>query len=417
MQKKVSKIRYMVYLFYLFYLIYTPEFFLAVNIPIRSHYIILIINILICYNLLLKKALMKKICINWNKNLSILYVMVSLSAVYLLFMSLLTHSEIRLFQNVYFLFQLFPIIILFSKLDALDFTRDMKLKFLYRITLIQSLSVLIMFLLPASKKIALKLYYLGRQENIFISEMRIFGISSDYTFHTPIFHGLMIGIIFYLYFIENKKSFLWYFPGLVLATVLNGRTGILIAAVIFLIVFFHYLFISGKNVLRIFIFTLLSGIVLWILMEILEKYYLATYVWIMTSFQDILAFSFGREKQGTVAALFNMFIIPSGFGLIFGEGFRLYENTKGLIHSDVGFSNDLFLGGLLYCTVMYSTIFLYVKLKIGNILKKSEHFLIFIIFSVTFLLSNFKGEILRGGPVLIGIVLLKYLLDSKDTSS
>lgn len=409
-----NSLKYMLYLFISFYIFYTPEFFLAINIPIRSQYVVIIINGIIIIRYLVREILGKKLYLNWDKRLTFLYVGVLLSAIYFSIIALLNGQHTRIMQNTYVLFQLFPLIYIFSRLDVIGKTRIQKIQFFYNMTLIHGITVFIMFIIPNLKRIALTLYYLGREENIFISTMRIYGISGEYTFFTPIFHGIALGLAVYFILFENQKRFYLYIPFLFLSIALNGRTGLLIAIMLISIQFIFLIFLQCKNIFKLLLFVSVSLIFVVIMSRVLKEYSEPTYIWLTQSFKDVRIYLSGGEKQGTIDVLSDMVLWPKGSGFLFGEGFRLYGNRVGYPHSDIGFVNDMFMGGLIYCILLYGFILVYiVNYKKSNI-SIGRKGLLDIMFIMSLIIANYKGEALRGGPILIGVIILKYLIVQKE---
>lgn len=405
-----SNIQYFWYLLLCFYIFYTPEFFLAINIPIRSQLVILVINFYIFIKILIRKTFDKKIYINWNRSLTLLYVGVLLSSIYFFIIAILSGKDTRFIQNIYILFQLFPLIFFISKLDLLGKTRIQKIIFLYNMTIIHGISVLLMFIFPNLKNIALSLYYLGREENIFISTMRIYGISGEYTFFTPIFHGIALGLAIYFIFFENQKIFFIYIPFLFLSIISNGRTGLLVAFILIIIQIVFLIFLQSKNILKIFFFISMMFMFVMVMMWILKEVSEPTYLWINQSFEDIKVFFSDGDKQGTIDALSNMILWPSGINILFGMGFRLYGNKMGYIHSDIGFVNDMFMGGIIYCSLLYGTLMLYLFDYRNFSISISRKVLLDLLFMASLIIGNYKGEALRGGPIIIGVIIFKYLI-------
>lgn len=412
--KKNKRIYYIFYLFITFYFIYTPEFFLSINVPIRSQMITYSFVGYIGIKILIHKIFNRKIHFKWNKNLSILFIGIVLSAIYFFIIAFGKGYETRFLQNTYILFQVIVILYLISRLELLGLNRNEKIVFFYNVTLIQGIIVISMLVIPQLKKVALNLYYLGTNENVFISAMRIFGISGDYTFFTPIFHGMMIIIAIYLVLFEKQKKFLFYIPFLVLSTILNGRTGLLIAVIGILLVSLWFLV---SKIEKIFITTLLmvtSFLIIYFLIILVSKLSPETYNWLISSFNDVKSLLIEGDKVGTISVLSSMVIFPEGWGLLLGEGFRLYRNNNGIIHSDIGYINDLFMGGIVYTSILYSTILIYIFRFENKITVITNRILFSLILLMTIVIANYKGEASRSGLVLLGIIIMKVLIDDKS---
>ncbi|MDT2805867.1 hypothetical protein [Vagococcus lutrae] len=392
-----------VYLIF-FYLIYTPEFFLAKGINLPSHYIVLLVNILIFYSILINMTIRNGYHFKMDYHTKRFYLISIISSIYFMVVAIYTNNEPRILQNIYFLFQYFSIYYLLSYLKKKGYTKDNLIKLILNTVLIQSILVIITVFNSEAKSIALNLYYLGRNENVFISQKRIFGFMGEYTYFTPIFHSIIAIMIIYLFLFE-RRNYLYYLPLIFVTILLNGRSGFLFFIISFLFLLVIYAF---KNVNKIF--TSLLYFILLVMFIILVGFSIKLiseniFIWIMGSINDIKNFLLYSEKSGNIEVLSNMLYFPEGWALIFGNGLRLYGNNKDMIHSDIGYVNDLFMGGLIYCSILYGNVILYVKTNKNNT-KYFSYALLLIFF-----LSNIKGEAARGGLILIGLLLTKNIIN------
>ena len=101
---------------------------------------------------------------------------------------------------------------------------------------------------------------------------------------------------------------------------------------------------------------------------------------------------------------------------VFGYGVRVYGGNASNIWfgtSDIGFINDLFMGGIIYMVLLYGTIIASLAAchkKSGKVVRDSK---IFLAFGVVLLIANYKGEVARSGMVLTAIIFLGYLLSTE----
>lgn len=400
-----------IYFFITFYLIYTPEFFLAIGLPLKSQMIIYLFTGYIVLKMLLHKIFNKKFYLGWNKELTLFFIGIFISAFYFFLVALYNEQSTRFLQNTYILVQILSLTYIFSRLDLLGLSKQKKIDFIYYISLLQSFFVILSLLFSSFKNLSLNLYYLGRPENVFISKMRIFGISGDYTFFTPIFHGLLISVAVYLVLFEDKKKYLIFLPFLFISTMVNGRTGIYIALINIIIMCLIYMIFNFSKVYKILLIAISIAILAFFIVIIIPLISQPTYVWLVQSFNDVKSLILDGEKEGTISILSDMIYFPTGWSLIFGKGLRLYGNQVGMPHSDVGYINDLFMGGIMYCVILYSTIITYVLKYTGKVMKNINKIVLALIFIITIAIANFKGEASRTGLILLGIVILKFLID------
>ena len=101
---------------------------------------------------------------------------------------------------------------------------------------------------------------------------------------------------------------------------------------------------------------------------------------------------------------------------LFGYGFRLY-GTQAMIHgyasSDIGYINDLFMGGLLYVVLLYASIFFFIY--VTGYRNRGSRILI-VPYTMMLLIANYKGEAMRSGLILTAILALIYLFSTSGES-
>lgn len=337
-----------------------------------------------------------------------------LASAYFAWRALSTGNNPRIFQNLLIIIQIFALLVVCFVLNkSFKYDRKQILTYFLNMGVIQCFIAIIMLIFSNLHNIALHLYYASRVENDFISSVRIYGLSSDYTFFTPIFHGIL-GIVALCLALEFGFKYLLYIPPLSLIILLNGRTGFLlfiIGGMVALVI------LSMKNTMSlikglfvIVSITILGGISVYFIYENSP----ATFAWISSGFQDLLNF-FNGEKTGNFATLHNMMVFPTGINLLFGMGFRLYDNTQGFLRSDIGYVNDLFMGGLVYVSILYITIIRTLLYGITDTKKvKDPFYKINVALSISFilvlLLANYKGEVMRSGLVIAGMFVIKHVI-------
>lgn len=114
----------------------------------------------------------------------------------------------------------------------------------------------------------------------------------------------------------------------------------------------------------------------------------------------------------------TMLFFPEGSEMIFGEGHRVYPHygrSKGYNSLDIGYVNDLFMGGLIYTFLLYGTILKFILKKsykkVDNDISDIQIKTVVPIFlCIVLLLSNYKGESMRGGVILLGVISIKLIL-------
>lgn len=406
----------MVYI-YTFIVIYMPPITnLTFNIPIHFF-----IGLLLCVTII-PFIIIK---VNKNRNITIdkdvffLIIGIMVSSIFFAIRAALDSNELRLLQNNFILVQILHVIIIIEILKANGYKRYDMLQFLLNLGLIQGIICIIMIVIPEFRDLALSLYYLGREENIFISRMRIYGISGDYTYFTPIFHGTLATIASILAVLKDYK-YLIYLPFLLISILLNGRFGL---AVFILGTISAYLAIFIRRPIKIIKYILILIIIIMLGLLLIMKISPFTYSWILGGFQDTIDLIFYKELEGNYDVLLNSHLFfPESWGIIFGEGHRVYSvegKMRGYNSSDIGYINDMFMGGLIYLTILYGSIFRFLlrkrnkkvfKNKIDRLVDK----VVPISLVVILIISNFKGEAMRSGTILLGCIFIKLILTNKQ---
>lgn len=346
----------------------------------------------------------------------ILIVGVLFSSLYFALRASIALNELRLVQNLYILTQLLHVVFLVDIMKWFNYDRDDMLKVLFNLGMLQGIICIVMLIFPITKTVALVLYYLGREENIFISRMRIYGISGDYTFFTPIYHGIIATLACYYAILIDKKHLI-YIPFILLATILNGRTGV---AVFIIGVFFGFFYFLIKNVSlkKIITYNLLGIFFILVTLGVLKLMIPYSYNWIIGGIKDTQSLIQGKGKTGNYVALAgSMLHFPAGFGLLFGEGHRVYSKygiEKGYESSDIGYVNDIYMGGIIYVLIQYTVIIWFVLSNTNyNIFHNKKRTCFYKVSSIFFILAllatNFKGETMRSGAILVGIILMKNI--------
>ncbi|QQE97698.1 hypothetical protein [Leuconostoc citreum] len=336
-----------------------------------------------------------------------LMIAIFLASIYVGFRSSLSGNDTRLFQNLQIELQIvFFFLILVLMYYRFGFTKFDILKLFLDVAFFQSVVSIFMLLSPALHNIALNLYYAGRPENVFINAKRIYGFSSEYTFTTPIVNGIL-GVISVFLTIKKSKFFLIYLLPILLLVLLNGRTGLVIFFVGTMIVIIK----NSKNIFRLCILLVISILGIGFSFYSLSILSPDTFTWIISFFDDTSNLLNGN-LTGNYAELGMQYPFQN---LLFGYGFRIYDlnsivsNITILTRSDIGYANDLFLGGVVYIVLLYIPILLYVynSDKQDNNFKRSGISLFFVI---AMLIADYKGEAMRNGNLLLMVVTLAMLI-------
>ncbi|HOZ54114.1 MAG TPA: hypothetical protein PKY25_02160 [Bacilli bacterium] len=411
---------------YAFYLIYTPSFQIIGN---YSSYIILLFTLLIFLGVYWFKKDDSILIILKSKKIRTYIILTILASIYFAIRAISYGVAINNILNLRLIQSNFPIvyllhcIIIIDQLKKLKYDTNNIIKFFINVGIIQSIICVLMVLSGRLHDIALYIYYLDRPYNAFVSSTRVFGLTSDYTFGLQIITGLFCGLIFIYAFLQKQSKYYFAIPILLIATVLNGRLGI----VIFGLSFFILLLFSLKNkdslkrILKMGIILLLMFFVLLVILRILNS---NAYNFVIWAINDTINLVVKGELGGNYHVLFNemMFLPKKILQIIFGIGARVIGKQGILLgypSSDIGYINDIFMGGIVYCTMLYIPFSMLLLSKYKN--KKSKNNIlnktVSIYLLISFFIINFKGEIMRNAPILISIFLIKTILINFESES
>lgn len=408
---------------YLFFIIYMPKISdLAINIETEYISVVLLCILIVPY--LIDKYNSEK-NIGMNKKILKLFFGVFISSLYIVLIALITNNDLRILQNNFIIVQAMHMLIIVNNLEKLGLDGNNILKFVFSTALVQGFLCILMIFIPTFRELAFSLYYLNREENIFINRIRIYGISGDYTFFTPAYHG-MLAAVATVKAALGDKNYLKYIPFILIAILLNGRIGLIVFAISTAIAIIFILVRKGQT-LRIAKISLYFVNI--ILLSVIAIYILSpnTFKWILNGFESTILYIVKGEKIGNYSALADSMIsFPQGIGFVFGYGHRIIGDlgrSKGFNPSDIGFINDMYLGGIVYISILYGSVLLFFNHRLKKNIDFKNIFsekILSAVLIISLLITNLKGEAMRGGSVLLGAILIKVIITkiySKEVQS
>jgi len=392
---------------YTFYIIYRPNLS-----PWIGNINILYITTLVVYVLLFLRHRRKIIRIFKNKNFGLLIIFLLISLVYLCIFSLIQNNTInsygvKVLVNITFIVLPNVIFICFEFLNK-RYSFNQFITFILNIGLIQSIITILMFFIPDFRTIAMESFLAAapnKTEAIF--NYRIYGFSSDFTFSMQLFQGFLMGIAIICSLFISKK-YIIYVPFLMISSIVNGRSGIIFCLIITILVFL-LIGIKKKNfksIINIFVISLVFIFVINFGLKIAQFISEDTYEWIMRLNYETSQLLNGNIT-GTYEALFNnMLFFPKGMELIAGTGDRVFGGREiSYLSSDVGYVNDIYIGGLLFLIFFYIPIF---KFLLTNYKLSYFQYAISVFCVVFIIIANYKGEIFRPNVLIYGIFIIKF---------
>ena len=389
------------YLF-LFYVIYTPAIPGVVLLD-RN----ITIPIITIFMLLINAAIKRKKETLVPKSSYVFCVLLTISNIYSLFIYLICNNSFNLMDSRIVQSNL-AICYLVIITTILRYIKDNKLAktpmdILYNLAAIQGVIGIFMLMSEGLHNIAIQLY---GGDNIFITTTRIFGISSDYTYATPIYHGLIAAFLLHDTIIKRHElgrkvtSFIK-LALILLIVMLNGRTGLVVFAASGAIFVLKYL-IESKKIFKFIKYLAIVSVIFYGLIISLKEISPNTYNFLDNFTKDTYKLVTSNEADGNYALLRDSITFPSGGKIVFGEGIRVYGNKAdelGYTRSDVGYVNDLYMGGIIYVILLYASYGYLILKKVSGIDRR-------LALMVALMLANYKGEAFRAGILVFGIIFI-----------
>ena len=272
---------------------------------------------------------------------------------------------------------------------------------------------MLMVIFPDLRTVLLERFYQDIENHYWTVSKRVYGIMMNYTFSGAIFHGMM-SVVAYYYGLTKNKKFLLYIPVLLIIVVLNGRTGLIISVIG--IAMCTFMLVGRKYLIRIIKYALITLLSFLVIFQFLRISFPSTYTFIMDGVGDLMSAFSDEEKTGDVSVLADDFSENLNFrSLIVGNGYRIQE--KGDIpaeiefeysYSDMGYLNDMFMGGIPYMLMLYiPTIMLIMVHRKGD----KGSLIISLFFVLTIIICNIKGEVFRSSMIISGVVFIKAAME------
>jgi len=248
-----------------------------------------------------------------------------------------------------------------------------------------------------------------------LSKYRIYGFASNLTYSTPILQSVIAVIAVYLSITKNIK-YLFFVPFILFSSFVNARTSIIIFLSGLLLIFLTYRIKNLNNFMKFSTRFVLMSLSIWVLFLYLNNSSSETFTWVMNFFDEISIFIRGGigATQYSYYNYFtssNTYVLPEGIYLFFGHGFRIMSPSKYAVFSDVGYINDIWLGGLFYSISIY-VFFLSILLSVlkSHIIDKKLKIYLTLLLVNTLIISNFKGYIFGMNNLTNFLFLLYFFI-------
>lgn len=302
-------------------------------------------------------------------------------------------------------------------LSGIGYDQKQLYGFIVKCFLIQAIIICFMYQSSELKSIANNLYFVNLKVKdikpfIGIEEFRIYGITGDYTYATPIAMAYIAIVAFILAIFYNLKRYYLYFALLLATSFLNGRTGIMLAFLAIFITTLIYFITNMHSFNKMFLVVLFLGILLTAFMMFFIAFSNSVWaVWVRSGFLEIKNFFINKEKSGNLAELLdNMIFFPEGWYRVIGYGRNVFVEDANFMegrHSDIGYINDAFRGGAIYIALLYIPVFHFILQKNYKKYRNKKMWNILKYISFIFIIvANYKGECMNSNTIFNTILYI-----------
>lgn len=395
---------------FIFLFIYSPRIISRYD-PITILTILSLVNLFIFYN---------KDVINILKNKKIYcFIIGMLFSIFYLFMIMMKsdYNFKLVYRILVIIVQIFPCVLyicLFMKKHNYQFKDVCDL--LIRVSFFQSFIAILMFINPnfrdfiLNKLILNGLFDFMIDRNIFttLSNHRIYGLATGYTFSMPVLQGFVAGMAIIMG-LKYSVRYYMYIPFLVFSAAINARTGLLVFIVTGAIGLILFRERDSKKVGKVIIMIFIMGIGLTLFIKVTKDISPETYKWIDDAKNETINFLVGEENTGynTYDTIISMIFLPKGKDFVFGTGKDVFLANSTGITSDIGYINDMFIGGLILIFILYPNIIIFGINKAQNDRLKN---ILSTVMIFTLLLVNIKGTIISKNEFLNIYILLSMAM-------
>ncbi|AMB97021.1 hypothetical protein [Aerococcus urinaeequi] len=348
------------------------------------------------------------------RDIFVLVTMIMSLIIYLFFVIRLNRVPLTsITPHIYMLLEVIPVSIMIVLINRNQ--SDVKiLNVILNVAIVQSLIAFASYLVPNLQQFLVRqLVNQGATEvYLRIADYRMYGFSNFLTFATPALQAIIAFLM--MLKIKNKEyKYLLFLPFIIFSSLINARTSVVVLVIGLLMI---VLFGLTKGLSKIVVSSLLLTIILIFIfsnnIQIAIVSDNPTIQWIVTGLNEIVSFLNGNVESGYFAYVTsaNQYQLPEGAGLLFGEGIRVMFGNSSNFLSDIGYINDIWLGGLIYLVAISLIIsFLFISGKNASSYLGKEDIKLTSIFLITILIVlNFKGFIFGFNPV-INTTLLLYI--------
>lgn len=228
----------------------------------------------------------------------------------------------------------------------------------FAVAAIASIITFIAFINPDFLSLLRNVQPIFEKANEWTLVMREYGFSSE--LYSGYGWGLGFVVVYYLRYFKEYRYYIVLLPVIAFAILVNARSGfvaVMIGIVIYTVFARKLSSIFTNGIIVIGFIYLISYLDLSWINEGSMKF-------ITDFFEQMSSLLTGKGDETYMDTYMGrQFVLPENlFQWIFGRGFSLMGNTFGIRSSDVGYLNDLAVGGLIYVGLVYTSFYRMIKL-------------------------------------------------------
>lgn len=323
-------------------------------------------------------------------------------------------------KTLYRFFLVTPVIVtcvsyIILRCNELGYGLEELLKILIYAGLIQATIAIIMAISPTIKEFFIRIIYFNTgdtlTQNLWHIQRRYFAFSNN-VLDTFGYGTGIISILPLIYGIYKKKYiYFLYTPILLIVPLLNSRTGLIIAFIGLISLLPYFMLKSSlKQVVKSSIIIIILIWVSFIGLDYLYELHPTTMHWVKSGIEDAIGFFRGEVGTDSVSIITSEsnWYTPKSIYILTGTGHTIYGAT-GYSHSDVGYINDLWLGGIIGILLLYIPfIIIFIRAYKSRYHPVDKILIIFLMLS--FFVANIKTIILSYNVGTSIVMLLTFFV-------
>lgn len=239
--------------------------------------------------------------------------------------------------------------------------------------------------------------------------VRTFGFALSMLDQFGLGTGLIAGISFYIG-VNYKSRYILYSLIIMIASVLNSRTGIVIYAIAIIITMSMSLFINRnpKMIIKSLAFIIFVPVLFFSVIEVVSQYNDMTGQWVAKGIEsvfEILLTGSSNTDDMSIMSLERFWQLPDAAHILIGTGHSRYA-AEGYLHTDCGIVNDIWFVGILGLLLLYGVVF-YLCWEIYKDANTSLEKFVAIFFVGSFCAFDIKGATIgynMGGAVFFLVI-------------